>query len=527
MRLQTRVILWVLGIILLATTVTLALTMLTLVWRIRRSMERSLFEVADTVAGLSEVRSGLRGSPFDGVVHDRVLKISASFSGIDSLVVCDQQRRYFSSPNVFQLGLLHDDRDADDVVSMGERYVKITNTLQGEMIRAYVPVFSDGEQVGFVECGALSTKLKAERDSLFLTVGTFLLVGMSVGAVGAVFQARKIKRILLGLEPEAIAKLYYEHAGMIEAMHEGVIAVNEQGVVSMSNESARKLLAADGTILKDSEIRHVMPGTRIPEVLQSGEPQFDYEQRVRDRVVISNIVPIRDSGRIVGVVETLQDKTQVVRMAEELTGIKQLVEALRASSHEFSNKMQVVLGMLEMEDCESAKEFILGTQATRGGLEKRLVQSFANPMIAGLLLGKSSAAVEQGVTLTISPESRLGTISDPAISHELVTIIGNLVDNAMESARKRGDGKGEVALEVFDAGGTIRVRVWDNGEGIRAKTMDSIFLRGFSTKGENRGTGLYLVRQAVGLLGGTIDVESRPGSTAFTVAIPLAEGGEG
>ncbi len=526
MKLQTRIILWTMSAIFLATTVTLVLNMIMLVWRSRSSTERDLFEIADTVAALPEVRSGLRGSPFDGMVDDRVRKVAASLTGVDSVIVCDLQKRYYSHPNIFLLGLVNDDPATNDAATHGTRYVKTTTSIEGEMIRAYVPVFDGGVQVGFVETGVMAQKLAGEVTRLLLASAMFLLAGLAIGGAGAMRLAGKIKSVLLGLEPEEIAKLYYEHSSMVEAMHEGVIAVNEDGCISMSNESARKLLGTEGDFIKDASIESVMPETRARAVLTSGKPEFDHEQRVKDRVIISNVVPIIDRGKVVGAVETLQDRTQVVRMAEELTGIKQLVEALRSSSHEFSNKMQVLLGMLEMQDYDSAKEFILGTQSRHGGLEQRLVHSFKNPMVAGLLLGKFSAAIERGVTFSITEDSAMGLVADPAVSHELVTILGNLIDNAMDAVQKNIGRDGEILLTIADSDGVIAITIEDNGEGIRKNSMDSIFLRGFSTKGEGRGTGLYLVRRAVRLLGGTIEVQSHPGSTVFSVTVPYSAGGE-
>ncbi|MCD7897927.1 MAG: ATP-binding protein [Planctomycetaceae bacterium] len=523
MRLQTRIVLWSLGTILVATTVTLALTLAMLAWKSRGSLERDLFEVADIVAGLPEVRSGLALSPFDGQVQDRVHKIADSGTRVDSIIVCDMDGRIYSNPNNFLLGLRHDDPAAATVLQKGLRHTDTTRTLYGEMIRVYVPVFESGRQVGYVEVGAMLAKLDDERRQLYLSAAIFLLAGLGLGGIGAVYQARRIKSVLLGLEPEEIVQLYHAHAGMVEHIHAGVLAINRNGAVLMANDRARRLLGIGDADLQGLDIDKIMPDTAVQEVVESGEPRFDYEQRVNDRVIISNIVPIVDKGRVTGVVETLQDRTQLVRMAAELVGIRQLVEALRANSHEFSNKLQAVLGMLEMADYDAARDFILGTQARHGHLDRQLMHSLKSPMLAGLLLGKINVASEQGVDLTVDPASSLGEIADPAVAHELVTIIGNLVDNAIESVRGRS-AAGEVILAITDADGRIAVTIRDNGPGIQQKTMESIFIRGFSTKGEGRGTGLYLVKRAVRLLGGEISVQSNPGRTVFTVTIPRDSG---
>ncbi len=525
MKLQTRIILWVTVIITISASVTLALCVSMLLHNANRAFEKNLLEVAESVTKMPAVLEGLRHPPSqDGIIQKRTGEMIESFAYIDMIVVCNMQGERYSHPNASLIGIVYRDMATAAKVRRGEQFISETLRPYGLLIRSFTPIFDGDEQLGFVVVSAVSSKIEYERYQIYGASAVFLVVGLVIGILCSVLLARKIKAILLGLEPDDLARLYEEHTGMVEAMHEGVIAVNTSGEIRMSNESARKLLCMEEGELRRLEIANIMPDTCLTEVLESGVPAFDQEERVQGKILVTNTVPIVVKDKVVGAVETLQDKTQIIRMAEELTGFKQLVDAFRASSHEFSNKLQALSGMLQMGDYENAKAFIVDTSARQDELQNNMLSTFKEPMLAGLILGKFSYAAEQRVTLAISPDSYLGPIDNSAIAHEMVTIIGNLVDNAVESCRDNPAGNGRVDVFINDENNLVTLRVSDNGPGIRPDISSGIFQRGFSTKGKGRGTGLYLVRQSVRVLDGDISVESRNGKTEFCVTIPRSAG---
>ncbi len=525
MRLQTRIILWVTGIILLSATVTLALCVSLLLRNANRAFEKTLLEVAESVTKMPEILEGLKHPPSqDGIIQHRTGQMIESFAYIDMIVVCNMKGERYSHPNASLIGIVYRDMETAGKVRRGEQFISETLRPYGLLIRYFTPIFDGDTQLGFVVVSAVSSKIEFERYQIYSASIVFLIVGLAIGTFCSILLSKKIKSMLLGLEPDDLARLYKEHTGMVEAMHEGVIAVNTSGQIRMSNESARKLLCMEEEDLRKQEIADVMPDTRLTEVLSSGIPAFDQEERVQGKILVTNTVPIVVKDKIVGAVETLQDKTQIIRMAEELTGFKQLVDSFRASSHEFSNKLQALSGMLQMGDYANAKKFIVDTSARQDELQNNMLATFKEPMLAGLVLGKFSFAAEQRVALSIAFGSYLGPISNPAVAHEMVTIIGNLVDNAVEACRNNPDGNGSVTVHIADDDNAVTLRVADNGPGIRPDVGATIFQRGFSTKGTGRGTGLYLVRQSVRVLDGDISVESQNGKTEFTVIIPRSAG---
>lgn len=523
MRLQSKITLGAAAAVLAAGLATLFLDSRMYANTVRQSTTRELMNIAKVVAQFPEVKLGLRDSPFNGTVQTRVQRIVDAIRGVDQITVCNMQRIRYSHNNPEFIGMVQEGDDIREVLYQAKSYVSPPNATPEGYVRAYAPVFDGDEQIGFVIAGAADDRLHTAGGHMTASSFIHMLAGLSAGFVGAALLARRASQSLQGLEPEEITKVYREHGGMIEAMHEGVVAINNRGRISLINASARRLLSLGDKQLEGLEIDRIIPNSRLPSVIATGEAEFEFEKRINNHVFIANMVPIRKDERVVGAVETFQDRTQIIRMAEELTGTRQFVQALRASSHEFSNKLHVILGLLELGESEQAKKYVQATQHDQDKVHTQLLRAFREPMIAGLMLGKISAAREQGVVLSVTPESRIDEPLPTARAHSLVLVLGNLIDNAIDAVRGGAGRKGRITVDVEVSGGAVHVRVEDNGAGIPSANLERIFARGFSTKGEGRGTGLHLVRQEVALLGGDIHVESKPGRTVFAADLPLGE----
>lgn len=527
MKLKSRITLGAASAIALAGLITLLLTAHMLAGSARRNLYRELTNTAALVAQFPEIKLGLRESPFNGTVQARVQRIIDAIRGIDHITVCNMQRIRYSHTNPEFIGMVQEGDDVREVMYQAKSYVRPASETPEGFIRAYAPVLDGEEQIGFVIAGASDARLRDAVGQQIASAFVYMLAGASAGLIGAAFLGHRASKTLQGLEPEEITKIYREHGGMIEAMHEGVVAINNRGRISLINASARKLLDLGDSQPEGLEIDRIIPNPRLPTVIATGEAVFEYEKRINNRVFIANMVPIRTGERVVGAVETFQDRTQIIRMAEELTGTRQLVQALRASSHEFSNKLHVILGLLELGEWEQAKKYVQSAQHEQGKVHTRMLRAFREPMIAGLMLGKISAAREQGVNLVVTPESSIDGPLAAAQAHSLVLVLGNIIDNAVDAVRSRPDRKGTISVDVAVAKGAVRLKIEDDGPGISPDNREQIFQRGFSTKGEGRGTGLHLVRQEVTLLGGGIEVKSIPGKTVFTVDLPLDENEDG
>lgn len=231
------------------------------------------------------------------------------------------------------------------------------------------------------------------------------------------------------------------------------------------------------------------------------------------------MVPVKSQDRVIGAITTFRDKTEVSQLMQRLDGMVNYVDALRAHTHEFMNKLHVILGLLNIKRYDKLEEYILQTahhyQTDIGTIQSKV----KSPVVAGFLLGKINRAKEAGVTLTLADESQIPDTASEEQVAVLITALGNLIENALDAME--GQQEGEIGLLLHYQNGWLSCEVSDDGPGIDPTQLESIFTKGFSTKGENRGVGLFLARQQIQNLGGDISVESEPGVfTQFFVHIP-------
>ncbi|EEM24340.1 Sensor histidine kinase [Bacillus thuringiensis serovar tochigiensis BGSC 4Y1] len=490
---------------------------------VERTTEDSQAEKAKTIAHIvandSIVIDGLIGKADTAAIQtytNRILKNT----GVQFIVVMDMNGIRKSHPNPQKIG--HHFIGGDEGPALkGKEHVSLAEGTLGISMRVFVPVFSEtGEQLGAVAVGIsadnVKERVKESRHIIYIGVG----VGVLVGIIGAILLARHIKKSLFGLEPHRIAKILEERNTMLQSVKEGIIAVDKEANVTLINNEAKRLFKKSGLeedfIGKDVEL--YMPNSRIKEVLQTGEVQLNEEQNIYGITIVTNRVPLYVKGEIVGAIATFRDKTEIRKLAEELTGIRLYAEALRAQSHEFMNKMHVVLGLTHMKQYEELQKYISGMvsehQYEIGGIMKRI----KSPVFAGFLLGKLSYAREKNIKLIISEDSYMPEIEDESITHELITIVGNLIDNALEAVANCEKKQVEVKIQYGD---TLIITVQDTGKGIQEEEIGALFTKGYSTKGDNRGYGLYLVTESIQRINGEIHVYSLVGKgTTITIEIP-------
>jgi len=345
--------------------------------------------------------------------------------------------------------------------------------------------------------------------------------------------SRTIKKILFGLEPHQIARLLEERNAILRTTREGIIAVNKDGTLVLVNEMAEKILRSAGVFgpLEGQPVQSAIPGTRLDAVVREGRPEYDQEQNINSCVVLTNRVPILVQGEIIGAVATFRDMTDVRAQAERLTGLSNYVEALRSRSHEYLNKLHVISGLLRNgrhAELDTYLERIIGSKKRETSSIAALVK---DPIVAGFLESKFSRAHELGVTLSIEGTGVLPPLSAKG-AHALVTVVGNLIDNAFDAVIYAGEKRIALHLESdfapASSAGQLVIQVADTGRGIADEHQEKIFSKGFSTKGSNRGIGLYMLLLTLDEVDGSVEIDSKLGhGSVFTVRFPattLVEG---
>ncbi|WP_202709231.1 DcuS/MalK family sensor histidine kinase [Sporosalibacterium faouarense] len=508
--LQTKIIILIITVIFISLALVGAFVTQWAVNNVQNKVETNVMNVAQIVANSTGIRDALDNKDPNWSIRDQVDMMLNSINQIDFIVVTDMNGTRYSHPIHERIGKKFVGGDETRVVKEGETYISEAIGTLGKSVRAFVPIYNrEEEQIGFVVVGTLAESVNEAKHQVILTIILSSFFGLFIGIVGAFLLAKNIKRSLLGFEPYQIAQLYLENKGMLEAIHEGIIAIDEDEKITLCNESAIKILKLEDDEIVGKKILDVFPNSRLVEVLNSGEAEYDREQQMNDTFIMTNRVPIKDNNNVVGAIATFRDKTMITRLAEEITGVKQMVDALRANTHEFLNKLHVILGLIHLKELEKAKKYIIDITGNQQQIMSTINSRIKDSTVAALLLGKISRAKELGVEMTIKDTTLLENKHGRIKSSALVTILGNLIENALEAASKSNKNKKRVSLNIAEEEKKIRIIVEDNGIGIDDKDLAIVSDKGFTTKPGSKGVGLFLVKEAVKSLDGNIEFQSK------------------
>ncbi|VBB09816.1 signal transduction histidine kinase sporulation regulator spoob [Lucifera butyrica] len=525
-RLQTKITLLVCGVVAIALLVTEIFINSIVATETQQSLADKALTIARIVARSNAVTEALstRRNPAEIQVMANDIRRETH---VEFIVVMDMRGIRLSHPDPEEVGRHFVGGDEKDVLAGREYISEATGTL-GPSLRAFTPVYSPGgQQIGAVSVGILLDKVQHVVNRNRLVIYWAVFFGLLVGVAGAVLLARNIKKALSGLEPLAFARLLEERSAMLQSVREGIMAVDETARITLVNEEALRLLKQAGIHGEPvgKKVEFFVPNTRLSDVLKTGQAELDQEQDLNGIQLLTNRVPVCVDGEIVGVIATFRDKTEIKQLAEQLTGVRNYAEALRAQTHEFMNKLHVILGMVRLQCYDQLADYINKTAQqyqTEVGYVARRVK---DPVIAGFLLGKLSYARESGVDLVLSDDSFLPEPADPKQIQELVTIVGNLVDNALDAVGAAPVKRIDVACRYDE--GNLLIEVADTGPGVEEGRQEALFTKGYSTKAANRGWGLFLVRQSLERAGGTVEVQSKPGEGArFIVVLPYQSKGD-
>ncbi|RKR06742.1 two-component system CitB family sensor kinase [Kushneria sinocarnis] len=488
----------------------------------RRLQGERVENLATTLAAGGEVQRALAGAPAfsDDSSLQRHMEGLRKRLGVDFIVVMTPQALRLTHPDPGRIGQ-HFRGDDEHRALAGERYVSTARGTLGASIRGFAPVRGPGgEVIGAVSVGVTQSRLAplraSSRQQLLVWLGLILLLGGG----GAAWLARTIKRRLLDMEPDDIARLVAERRAMLDAMHEGVIAMDGERRVSLVNPAAHRLLA-------DAGAAPIEPGQQLEppwEESLEGESGVDVRLRLGGVSFLGSHRPMHRDRRQVGMVMTFRDSGELQGLAEELTGVRRYAEALRASTHEFKNKLHVIQGLAQLGDLAALRHYLHELVEHRHAASASVVERVREPVLAGFLLGKQSEARECRITLTLAAEGTIPAAADSATVHALVSIIGNVLENAFEALAGRASPT--VALSMVLEDDTLSLAIQDNGAGMEEATRQRIFEQGFSTRGEQRGLGLSLVRDQIESAAGEVAIYSSPGEgTLVELTFPYPTGG--
>ncbi|MBO9521790.1 MAG: sensor histidine kinase [Nocardioidaceae bacterium] len=473
-------------------------------------------DVARAVADSPAVLAALRTPDPSAGIQPYAERVRRD-TGTDFVVVMGLDRTRYSHPDPSQIGK----RFIGDLGGAPRGHVftqEHTGTL-GRSMRAVVPVVDGDRVVALVAVGITLEKIGEALRERLLPIGLAAGLILAGGALGAWLISRRLRRQTHGLGEQQITRMYEYYDAVLHAVREGLLLLDDEGRVQLVNDEALRLLGLVDAVGVPVESLG-LPGALV-DSLRTGSAGPDEIHLVGDAVLVVNQAEARWEGRHLGSVVTLRDHTELRAVSGELDTVRGMAEALRAQNHEAANRLHTVVSLIEMDRAGEAVEFATSSLQAAQVLTDAVVSAVDDPVVAALLLGKSAQAAERGIDLSIDAGSRVRGL--PVESRELVTLLGNLLDNAFDAVGAGADRRVQVHI-VGDAT-ALAIDVGDSGPGLPAGLVEDAFARGWSTKrGDDalgRGLGLALVAQVVRRYDGTVSVDrSDLGGALFRVRIP-------
>ena len=490
---------------------------------LKQQIGKRALDIAQSVAAMPVTQeallAGKRGGLIQTLTEDLRRRTEAEF-----IVVGDRDGLRLSHPNPEKIGRAFVGGDIDPALNEGSRYTSEAIGTLGPSLRGIVPVQSaTGDIIGFVAVGYLIEDVRSTIRGQQQQPVVFIFFMGLIGLISAQVIAKYFKAAILGLEPKEIASLYQERGAILESIREGVIATDTEGTVRLVNRAACRYTGeATEDDLIGREACDLLPCPDAKKVLSLSESRFDCEGEIAGQEMIFNMVPIEVENEPAGLVATFRRKDELDQLARELVQVREYSEMLRVQSHEYSNTLHTIAGLLQLKAYDEALELLLKETSGYQDFIQFLGQAVPHPLLSAIIIGKYNHAREQKVLFDVDRDSSMVDIPAHINQEALVTVIGNLIDNALDAVRGLGPDKRTVILSMTDLGKDLIFEVEDSGPGIPVEDYDQIFEKGFTSKqGEKRGVGLFLVAKRLKELGGVITIgQSAYGGALFTLSIP-------
>ncbi|ETP73415.1 signal transduction histidine kinase regulating citrate/malate metabolism [Lachnospiraceae bacterium JC7] len=479
--------------------------------RLENTIEEILVSNADILASSDSVKNALINKNCDASLMHFLDSIVITSDTIDIISIADTNsiRVYHIRHNLIGQSFVGGDQTE---ALNGKSYLSFATGTEGPQKRAFHPVYDDSENViGFVMVSTRMSQVQELKYKLLMQYRWLFIAALATSILIPEVIYKMLSNVLLGNRPERLVYLYQAQLGLLNTLEEGILSIDKNGVIKLSNAAAERILLAQKEELEQHNISSFL-------TTDDGRSVLDIKKNTKNLAssrpnVLMHINPLYEGKKQTGLTLILIDKTEAQRQAEQLTGSMHMISALRANRHDFMNKLQVIYGLIQMGTPEKAAAYINEVSEIQHNVEDPILHKIRNVNLAALILGKLQNMLETDIDMNISSESDIPRHSAFLSSRELVTIVGNLLENAIEAINmKQGNDARTIDLQITETDEYLIISVSDTGIGIKEADLEKIFSYGYSTKSDNgRGNGLYITREIVTRHYGNIDVESEPG----------------
>ena len=476
---------------------------------IRLNLKNVAFEISQD----SEVKKKLYLKDNDNSIQEYAKLLIDNIEDVDLIVIGDMEGRKYSHLDESQIGKVYVNPDNKEVIEEGKSYYSLMEGSMGKTLRWFQPIIYKNEQVGFVMVG------KYYKDILKVsskTAGVYMLLAIFTfffSILSAKILAKSIRSAILGMEPEEIVSLYNQKKIIINSVSEGIMFLDKENNVIEINNRCYDLI---------EDFSHEKVIDRLKFYIDRKE-SFDMKELIiQGKKIFVTLKTMYKGDKYLGILITLSDKENISKIAKEITGIDEVIKDLRANVHEFKNNMHVILGLIKLGEYSEAEKYILKIQ----NIQKNNINEFSNIKdyyVRALLLSRKLVAKERNIKFNLNIDSSLDNSHQIIDSQDIVTILGNLVENAFEACAQSDKENKYVEVYIKEDVYNIELVVKDNGIHIDKEIKNNMFIRGVSSKGNNRGIGLDLVKNKVELYNGDINVVEENDEKIFKIIILKGE----
>jgi two-component system CitB family sensor kinase len=489
--------------------------------RATAQQRQRVLSLAQALAQSGEVRGALRSDDPSRVLQplaERTLRAS----DVAFVVFMSPDGIRYSHPNPAEIGRHFVGTIAP--AQAGRAFTEMATGTLGPSVRAVAPVRDGGRVAGLVAVGVLSETISAQVRRQLPGLLASLAIAVAVGAALSLLVARRVRRQTRGMDPDELAALYDHHDAVLHAIREGVVVVGDDDRLLLANGEARRLLGL-GEDAVGRPLAEVVEDPGLRAAMRGDADAGEGLHVVGGRVLVTGQRPAERDGKRLATVTTLRDRTELEGLVRELATVRGLADALRAQAHESANELHTVVGLVELGRYDDAVAFATRRIRVTQDEVDLVQQRVGDPALVALMLAKAASCRERGVHLALDDDSDL---PEAALApQDLVSIVGNLIDNALD-ALGEGDG-GRIDVRLVARGGRVVIEVRDDGPGIPPDALAHIFEPGWSTKSasgsRNRGLGLALVSATAARLGGRVDART-DGGAVLVVDVPARTGVE-
>ena len=486
------------------------------------------FETEKRDQNLQNVAEAIANSPMmtdmsseeQAVIVEYLDTLKDTLDDIDVISVVSKEGIRMYHSNHALIGTKYDGNMPDFKSNTDGYYAVDESGPSGSQRRAYAAVYNeDGEYIGVVMAIMLMKNIKTETAQMLFIFLLITVVAILIELIIAGELSGKVKKSLMGYEPDVFTTMYKMRDNILETLAEGILAFDTNGVIQFANESAIRMLC--------DNLQSNLIGQSVDDVgdeilsrhIKNGHKERNINLSKAD--IILDRVPIKENGVTVGAIAILHNRAEYTKLMEELSGTRYLVDSMRANNHDFTNKLHVILGLIQMGMYDDASSYIQNITLVQRENISKVMNAVNEPAVAALLIGKIARASELNVDFVLREGCYYSATDINLPSEMLITVIGNLLDNAFDAMNEGIDYKEhkELMFGIYSKPGALLITVDDTGSGIKSENINLIFENGFSTKGQGRGTGLHQVKAMVDNFGGKITVESQEGvGTSFSIS---------